>query len=310
MKLFGKRKKVLNELEVLNNKIDSLNNRNEYLINHINNLYNNLYTLTNNSASSLVNLHNQQMLAADMLEYITLPAILKHKETFSKYKDIYKGKSVVLYCTGPSSKSYIPIKDAIHVGVNFAFYNEKVKLDYLFVQDRYPTISENWEEIKNYDCKKFFGIHYWDDENKPTLAINEQDCKANNAERYYFKCITGTGRSDMCLMSPDITTRPFNTWGSTAFCALEFIMWTNPDKVYLVGCDCENTGHADKRNDEYKPSYDLNEAFDGIYHGWLMFKKFVQKHYPNTEIISINPKRLKGLFTDLYQEETDEKSVL
>jgi hypothetical protein len=38
-----------------------------------------------------------------------------------------------------------------------------------------------------------------------------------------------------------------------------------------------------------------------IYEGWKDLKKFAQIYYPDTEIISINPVGLKGLFTDVYQ---------
>ena len=31
-------------------------------------------------------------------------------------------------------------------------------------------------------------------------------------------------------------------------------------------------------------------------------KKFVETYYPETEIISVNPVGLKGIFKDLYQE--------
>lgn len=52
--------------------------------------------------------------------------------TFLKYKNINYGKEVVLIATGPTLNKYIPIKNAINVGVNQAIYYDKVKSDYYF----------------------------------------------------------------------------------------------------------------------------------------------------------------------------------
>ena len=55
--------------------------------------------------------------------------------TFLKHKNINYGKEVVLIATGPTLNKYIPIKNAINVGVNQAIYYDKVKIDYYFLQD-------------------------------------------------------------------------------------------------------------------------------------------------------------------------------
>ena len=46
--------------------------------------------------------------------------------TFLKYKNINYGKEVVLIATGPTLNKYIPIKNAINVGVNQAIYYGKI----------------------------------------------------------------------------------------------------------------------------------------------------------------------------------------
>jgi hypothetical protein len=38
--------------------------------------------------------------------------------------------------------------------------------------------------------------------------------------------------------------------------------------------------------------------------GWNEFKKFASIYYPKTEIISINPIGLKGLFKDIYTDKS------
>lgn len=58
-----------------------------------------------------------------------------HKDTFGAFKNKFADKNVVLLATGPSLTDFIPIKDAIYVGVNGAFKYDKIKLDYLFMED-------------------------------------------------------------------------------------------------------------------------------------------------------------------------------
>ena len=74
----------------------------------------------------------------------------------------------------------------------------------------------------------------------------------------------------------------FGDYGGTAFSALQWIMFTNPKKLYLVGCDCSGA---------YK---------DFHLYSWVKFKEFVSHNNPDLEIISVNPVSLKGFFKDIY----------
>ncbi len=244
----------------------------------------------------------------DKLFYIVLPAQKKHPDVFSKYKDMYKGRDVVLCATGPTFNYYTPIPGAIHVGVNNAYKNEKVQLDYLFAQDGENVVEAAGEALLNYrkrQCKKFFGIHYLIIPNLESSFISEKDAEQANAERYYF-LLESSPLNGCALGNADLTSRPLLCLGSTVFCALDFILWTNPKRVFLVGCDCVNNGHfiEDKENKIQAK----DENFIILKEGWKDFKKFVRGHYPNTEIISINPKGLKGLFQDAYTVSFLEKS--
>ena len=81
-------------------------------------------------------------------------------------------------------------------------------------------------------------------------------------------------------------------FNSVSFSAMQFILWTNPNKIYLVGCDC-SSGYFDKT----KSTTSMNKLIGN----WIMLKKFAETYYPDTKIISVNPVGLKGVFTDLYQ---------
>lgn len=236
----------------------------------------------------------------DKLFYIVLPAQKSHPAIFAKYKNIYKGKDVVLCATGPTFNYYTPIKNAIHVGVNNAYKNDNVPLDYLFAQDGETIVEQGKDKILNYrkeKCQKFFGIHYLKPAEIETVFISEKSVEGAQAERYYFLLHTELPYSSIPICNADITTRPLNTWGSVSFCALEFILWTHPKRVYLVGCDNSFNGYFKKQD---SPLNSTPKDYEIMYNGWLAIKDFIRGIYPDVEIISVNPVGLKGMFNDVY----------
>ena len=82
---------------------------------------------------------------------------------------------------------------------------------------------------------------------------------------------------------------------SSTFSAMQFALFTNPKRIYLVGCDCSSGYYDGKGGNNAAPFIEV----------WKELKKFADIYYPETEIISVNPVGLKGLFTDLYQGEND-----
>ena len=210
--------------------------------------------------------------------------------TFLKHKNINYGKEVVLIATGPTLNKYIPIKNAINVGVNQAIYYDKVKLDYYFLQDC-KNSTKNIPEfiIKNDDgkCQYFFGTY---DMNYFKDMVSESDAiLIKNSKRYVV--------DNLCSYNNliyDITSLPLQGFGSVVFAAIQFIFWTNPKRIYLVGCDCSESGHFNQKNN----TLDLRR----VKLGYLKVKEFRDIYYPKTEIISINPIGLNGIFKDIYSK--------
>lgn len=93
----------------------------------------------------------------------------------------------------------------------------------------------------------------------------------------------------------DITSLPLQCFGSVVFAALQFIFWTNPKRIYLVGCDVSESGHFNQKNNTLDCSR--------VKLGWLKVKEFRDIYYPKTEIISINPVGLVGIFKDIYSKD-------
>ena len=210
--------------------------------------------------------------------------------TFLQYKNINQGKEIVLIATGPTLNKYIPIENAINVGVNQAIYYDKVKLDYYFLQDC-KNSTKNIPEfiIKNDDgkCKYFFGTY---DMNYFKDMVSESDAiLIKNSKRYVV--------DNLCSYNNliyDITSLPLQCFGSVVFATLQFIFWTNPKRIYLVGCDATNSGHFNQKNNTLDCSR--------VKLGWLKVKEFRDIYYPKTEIISINPIGLNGIFKDIYSK--------
>lgn len=223
---------------------------------------------------------------------------LLHSKTFSKYKNIHCGRDIVLVATGPTLNYFRPIKDAVYVGVNRSFLCDSLNLDYLFMQDYvavkdYIELSQNY---KNKRLKRFYGILQAEIEDK--WIIPEATAIRHKAERYYAWAAWNLNKVPVYeYFAADITVKPLACFGSVVFPAMQFIFYTNPRRIYIVGCDCENTGHF---NNSKKVASDPN--FTEVKRGWKLIKKFQEIYYPETQIISVNPVGLKGLFEDLYQE--------
>lgn len=212
-----------------------------------------------------------------------------HKEIFPKYKNINQEKDVVLIATGPSLKDFKPIENTVYLGVNKAFQYDKVKFDYLFLQDYSGATKTYIEDFCNYDAKKFIGYIPDYIQGAMQCIIPEKYSYYPNVERY---CIVHpTEKNDFAF---DLATQPLGDAYSIAFPAMQFILWTNPKRIYIVGCDCTESGYHDSKD---KNVLATNEVIEG----WKRIKEFAKTYYPDTEIISINPVRLKGIFKDEYQ---------
>ena len=235
-------------------------------------------------------LHPEKRIAKEVEQVITTSRL--HRETFGRFKNVNAGKDVVLVASGPTLRDYKPVPGAVHIGVNAAFKFDKVKMDYLFVQDVHGR-RDLLEGINAYapegGCVKFYGIiDEW--KMNTDYTVPESDALLAGALRYRNARMSPMG------MQLDITVGALMDCGTVALPALQFALWTNPRRLYLVGCDC-STGYF---NCEGAGDPRLAKRHDSMMMGYRIFRKFAAKWYPATEIISINPVGLKGMFKDEY----------
>jgi len=235
------------------------------------------------------------------LQKSNIQAAAIHPNTFLEYKGINTGKSVAVIGCGPTLKYYTMLKNVYHIGVNRAFMSKNVKLDALFVQDFLLSNSDDMLLANDYrrgKCTKFYGIipeHRFSQLKNVKRLSNQDICNAN-AKMYMLedaKCHN---------FAQHLEIEPLGDFCGCIFSALQFALYTNPKTLYLVGCDCSNSGHFHQERDCVVNGCDLSYQFES----WKLFKQFADKYYPNTEIISINPVGLVGLFKDTYTKKYQE----
>ena len=221
-----------------------------------------------------------------------------HQKTFSEFRNCNFGKEVVMIGAGPTVNNFVPIKNAKYLALNRAITYDKVHFDYFFTID-VIGIKNYYKEIAEYEnCIKFIG----DQNMGKDFQIPESYITTIKGDVKRYKTSIHMLESNCTY---DIDTEPLGNFCTVSLQAMQFILFTNPKKVYLVGIDCNigkcghftgQTPHIEHRNESYQQN-DNNSIL-----GWKKLKEFRDIYYPETEIISVNPVGLKGVFSDIYTE--------
>ena len=204
------------------------------------------------------------------------------------FKDIHKDKIGVLLATGKTLKEYIPIvgENVIIVGVNH-IYEHKHLLDtmnYYFFGSSYEINAYHKNCIDSMDKKiQKFASAYRD--GAPTGFGNIHPDNAKKIDAIPFDCYISYP-TELYTFTKEISENRM-IGGTINFPALQFLLYTGVNKIYVVGCDVEEY-HADVHVEQLK-------------FWWNKFKGWLPEAYPGVEIIIVNPIGLKGLFTDFYQ---------
>lgn len=215
-------------------------------------------------------------------------------KAFMEYQNCYRGRDIVVVATGPTLNHYTPIEGAVHIGVNTVYKKQGIPLNYLFVQDGQPDFLEQgkFEGIENVKCKIFMG-RVSKNSNFERIEFPEEYRLHENVTDYMIAL-----KQARAGIYRDICHHPLYGGHTVTLSAFHFALYTYPKRIYLVGCDNAPTGYYDGTVDK---KCLLKEKEAGLLkEDYLAMKQFAQMHYPETEIISINPVGLKGIFKDLY----------
>lgn len=219
-----------------------------------------------------------------------------HRETFLPFKNKHQNEKVALVGCGPSLNYFTPVKNVYYCGLNRAFLFDKIKFDYLFAIDNWGLVGM-LDDFINYNpkCIKFIG-----DQNRDLAGSQIPESSALKIDCLRYK--TTVPGMDMKI-AYDLSCEPLGQFCSVSFHALQFLMYTNPKTIYLIGIDCNiaTAGHFKGQTVGNFTKMKFNDKY--AVEVYKMFKDFAQEYYPETEIISINPVGLKGVFKDVYTEE-------
>ncbi|MCI9489055.1 hypothetical protein AALC75_09150 [Lachnospiraceae bacterium 48-42] len=217
-------------------------------------------------------------------------------ETFKDFENSNYGKEVAVIATGPTLNYYKPVSEAVHIGMNYAWKRKDIPFDYFFIQDgnrRYDWKDMLETTTEHVESTLFIGRYLqrsiWNGNEFPV-----QCNKGKNIRRYFVHpSLLDKPHQNICF-------HPLMDFYSVVFPALHFALYTYPKKIYLVGCDVSDNGHFDTADDSINLSR-LN--INRMKYGYAKVKEFAEQYYPDTQIISLNPVGLKGLFTDQYTDE-------
>ena len=219
-----------------------------------------------------------------------------HQKAFGSYRNKFYNKEVVIVGAGPTLNYFNPINNAIHIGCNRAFLYDKIKFDYLFALDK-GGLNQYLNDFLKYDCIKFIG----DQNNGEHYQIPQSLIYQSNI--FQYKTTTKLHSHQFAL---DIDSVPIGNFSSITLQAVQFALFTNPKKIYIVGVDCtiSSQGHftGDKLDTTHR-GQDLQNTDRLSRKYWFELKQFAKIYYPKTEIISVNPVGLKGYFKDVYTKE-------
>lgn len=224
-----------------------------------------------------------------------------HTKSFYGFENKFRDKEVVIVGAGPTLNNYTPMEGAIHIGVNTVYRYEKIHLDYLFVQDANRAINykEKFKGIEQLDCPVFVGRYLCEDWAKK-FEFPEKYRVQQNIHNYYLDVKTSKH------IYRDICYHPLMDFGSVIFAAIHFALYTYPKKIYLVGCDVSNEGYFFQSDCVTQRNIERDRKKDWL-PGYQRVKSYAQFHYPDMEIVSVNPVGLRGLFRDIYTDQYQHK---
>lgn len=221
----------------------------------------------------------------------------RNNQAFGCFKNYFNDQSCVISGTGPSLLEYKPISGAIHIGCNRCLFLNTLIYDIYFFNDWDRTTEEYRKHIINYkpNIKKFFGTF----PKEYSFGCSEEIANMGNATLYDME---GPGGG---TYQKDIDIYCVGDGGqSTVFVQMQFALFSGFKTIYIVGCDIDNLNKKNKPSEKYFYNVDFIKDYKWyapLKKNWNKMKTFIDTHYPEVEIISINPLGLKGLFKDEYQ---------
>ena len=218
----------------------------------------------------------------------------------SKFKDIHTGKTAILFATGPTLNKFdydlIPEKpeELIKVGVNSMIYKDDFALDYYFCAHDVAKEPETHPH-KNFEIP-FFKKVKERCKDLQVFCASTVDGKPNGqfftpSEIEEFSAVSYALHTGDVFYK-DIGESPLYNH-SIVFPALQLLLYSGIHKIYIVGCDVGG-GYSFLVEDIGW----CTGAVVTMWRRWKDFKQFRDTEYPHVKIVSVNPRKLEGLFEE------------
>ncbi len=255
-----------------------------------------------------------------------IPSVETSKNTFFKsFENKHQNDIGIIFFPGPSIKkitienliNYIktdnPNKNIIAYGTSRMYKKQEVMkyMTYYQFGDGYIFMPEYNNDINNLAQQNpnitLLTSAYGN--NKPKNRFTEDSISWITKNLNAKPMDTG----NLYNIEKDISKYPLtNHFNAPA--AMQILLYTGVKKIYLVGSDCTLTTNkyaegSDSRIPErngkvsgyFYEEKETKQIAEPHYIYWMIrMKEFISQNYPETEIVSVNPVGLKGLFTDIY----------
>jgi len=214
------------------------------------------------------------------------------------FRNIHKGKTGWLMCTGPGLNTFIPPnnteKNNIYFGVNSIIFNDHSKLiDYYFLQDPgnntapYAWTSKK-EKYKNFKPHKgkFYSQYIAQDGTATLFKLRPIKILTKQIEGNVVKI---PDPSDLGTFSSDITDY-INSPGSVSFTALQFMLFMGITDIQIVGVQPHINGdfNGNTKSLTYKDLYH--------YDYWYYFAQWLNTNHPQVKVTIHENDILKEIF--------------
>ncbi len=223
--------------------------------------------------------------------------------TFTQFKNKYLGKTAVICGSGSSIDGYIPKRGEIHIALNRALFYNKVKFDYLFMQDYPINQPYTMDDYNAYPCIKFYG-RILNSKHKE-IGLKDEDIKLERDKYFRYELSPRVYVPKYDKFETDIDRYCLTDAQSVLFSALQFAVYAGFSKIKLIGVDFSNVNYSDVHNEskyainvtknlvQFKEQFGVDRQISLINttNMWLM------KQFGNQN----NKITVTGIYTDSYK---------
>lgn len=195
-----------------------------------------------------------------------------NRRELSAWKNRYQGKKAIICGAGASLDNYVPDSNAVHFALNSALFYDKIKFDFLFMQDYPRNQKYTMDDYNHYDCIKFYGIITNPGTNH--LSLNKYEYSQDISQKIiHYELAPMWYDSRVDEVNFDIDAHCLVDAKSVSFSAIQFAVFAGFKEIVLYGVDFSNKNFGHLKNP--------NKYADSVESNMISFKKIIKRKYPD-----------------------------